>query len=192
MRKLMFSTLALAAVMMAVPAHAVDFPIPTRVTLIRTSKIAKFVATTGPFTLPTPGGDDDPTIEGGSVTVADTGNLTNQNTYALPLTGWIILGSGGYKYRGAGSLTDPCKKVLVKSNRIVGVCKGAGVTITTPLAGPAAATLRLGTGTHRYCMECGGTVVKNDTRAFKAKLCPPPGSCAVSPSGAFLDESSPF
>ena len=194
MRKLMLSALALAAIMSAVPAHAVDFPVPTQITLIKTGRIIKFLARPGPFTIPSAGGDDDPTIEGGSITVADTGNLLNQNTYLLPSSGWVVLtGSNpGFKYRGTETPGDPCTRVLVRANKILGICKGSDVTFVTPLAGPAAATLRLGTATHRYCFECGGTVKKNDGTAFKAKLCPPPGSCAVSPSGAFLDESSPF
>ena len=191
MRKLTLSALALAVVM-AAPAYATDYLISVNITLIRTGRIFKFVSRPGPFSIPSPGGDDDPTIEGGSVTAADTGNLLNQNTYLLPALNWGVIGSGGFKYRGTGTPGDPCKVVIAKPNVLKGVCKGSDITITTPLAGPAAATLRLGTGTTRYCMECGGTIKKNDTRLFKAKSCPPPGSCTVSPSGAFLDDTSPF
>ena len=108
--------------------------------------------------------------------------------------GWTGLGnppgSKGYKYKGAGSLADPCKVVLIKSNLVKAVCKSTG-TLVGPVNGTMAGQVKAGTGT-RYCSECGGQVLKNQTGLFKAKQCPPPGSCYASPSGAFLSDSDLF
>jgi hypothetical protein len=133
---------------------------------------------------------------GGSLEIRDLGYRSNANTYSLPSGGWKGLGnppgSTGYKYKGAGTASDPCKVVLIKTNIVKGVCKGAGVTFDTPVTAPparVAAKFSSGSGTS-YCANFGGTEVRNTATILKRKDAPePPGEC-FSPSGAFLDDSS--
>jgi len=196
MRKFLGKTLAAAAFVAfcAAPALAADQLIPGKIMIVKPTKMAK-VLSTGTFTLPT--GADVPTTAGGSLLIRDLGDPMNANTYSLPSGGWKGLGNPpgnkGYKYKGAGSVSDPCKVVLIKTNLVKAVCKGAGVTLTTPFTAPpaeVAVNLSSGPGTS-YCSEFGGSEVRNTANVFKRKDAPAPSACS-SPSGAFLDTAPLF
>ena len=189
----MFVGAALVAVC-ATPALSADQLIPGKIMIVKPGSLAKVISK-GAFTLPT--GADEPTTAGGSLLIKDLGDPMNANTYSLPAAGWKGLGnpagSKGFKYKGAGSGSDPCKVVLIKTNLVKAVCKGAGVTLTTPFTAPpaeVAANLSSGPGTS-YCSEFGGSEVRNTTNVFKRKDAPAPSACS-SPSGAFLDATPLF
>jgi hypothetical protein len=180
MHKFGFGTVVLALVL-AAPAYSTDNMIPVRVTLIKTGISFKFVSKQAtPFPLPAP--SDDPTAAGGSLTVFDTDNPVNTNTYPLPMGNWLALGNPpgalGFKYKGTGVPGDPCKTVLIKPTVIKGVCKGSDITLATPLAATSslAGALTIGTGT-RYCIACEGDWIKNLTGIFKSINCPAPPLC---------------
>jgi hypothetical protein len=91
--------------------------------------MAKFVAKPAPnttFPLPTA----DPVTEGGTLRLFDLAVSAGDNTYPLPSAtpplGWKGLGnpagSKGFKYKGAGTPSDPCKVVLLKETVIKGLC----------------------------------------------------------------------
>jgi hypothetical protein len=190
----MFVGAALVA-MFATPALAADQLVPGKIMIVKPGTLAKVISK-GSFTLPA--GADDPTTAGGSLLIKDLGAPTNANTYALPAAGWKGLGnpagSKGFKYKGAGSVSDPCKVVLIKANIVKAVCKGAGVTLTTPVTAPpadVAVNLSTGTGTS-FCAEFGGTEVKNTATILKRKDATALPSACSSPSGAFLDTASLF
>jgi hypothetical protein len=147
--------------------------------VVKPSKLAKFVSK-GTFTLP--GGGDNPLVEGGSIRFLDTNGAAGDVAFALPAANWKGLGnpagSKGFKYKGAGTPTDPCKVVLVKPTVVKAVCKGTGITLTPPYAGNGAAVLRIGSDTTRYCVEFLGTAVKNSATIFKRKNAPAPAQCA--------------
>ena len=90
--------------------------------------------------------DEDPSPTGGD------------DTYALAAGGWSGLGSPpgtkGWKYKGAGTATDPCKIVLIKTNLIKAVCKdkGAGGVLLTPPFATALGVV-LAVGADNYCAE---------------------------------------
>jgi hypothetical protein len=151
--------------------------IPGRIAVIKPSTFAKFVAKpTTVFSLPA----GDPLLSGGSLRVFDVAATAGDNTYNLPSGGWKGLGkpagSKGYKYKGAGTPSDPCKVVLLKPAVIKGVCKGAGIALTPPFDGDVGIILSLGT-TDRYCAQFGGDEVKNDDTLTKRKNAPAPGAC---------------
>ena len=196
MRKYLGKTFAAAALvaLCAAPALAADQLIAGKIIIVKSNKLAK-VLSTGTFTLPT--GGDAPTTAGGSLLIRDLGDPMNADTYSLPSIGWKGLGNPpgdkGYKYKGAGTPSDPCKVVLIKTNLVKAVCKGAGVTLTTPFTAPpaeVAVNLSSGPGTS-YCSEFGGTEVRNTVNVFKRKDAPAPSACS-SPSGAFVDAASLF
>jgi hypothetical protein len=132
-------------------------------------------------------------VAGGSLLIRDLGDPMNAVTYSLPSANWKGLGnpagSKGFKYKGTGSLTDPCKVVLIKTKIVKAVCKGAGVTLSTPVsAQPAVVAVNLSSGPGTsYCAEFGGTEIKNTTSLMKRKDATTPPSACSSPSGAFLD-----
>src|SRR6185503_17894913 len=168
-------------------ASAADEPnelMPGRILLIKNGTIAKFVAKpTVAFDLPD--ANNAPTAEGASLAIFDTGGPAG-DTYTLPAGGWKGLGnpagSKGYKYKGAGTVGDPCRVVLVKAKVVKAVCKGGGVQMATPFTGDAGIVLAVGTDTKNYCLLFGGTTVKNDPTQLKRKNAPAPGACP-SPGG---------
>lgn len=191
MRKYLGKTFAAAAFVAfcAAPALAADYLVPGKILIVKPATLAKVISK-GTFTLPT--GGDAPTTAGGSLELRDLGDPMNANIYSLPSGGWKGLGNPpgdkGYKYKGLGTVSDPCKVVLIKTNIVKAVCKGAGVTLDTPVSVPparVAAKFSSGTGTS-YCAGFGGSEVKNTAAMLKRKDAPAPGDC-FSPSGAFLD-----
>jgi hypothetical protein len=154
-----------------------------RVTVIKPGKRATFTAKPAAgdtFALPA----SDPVTAGGSLRIFDVGATAGDDTYALPAAapplGWRGLGkpagSKGYKYKGAGSQTDPCTVVLVKQTAIKAVCKGEGVALAPPFTGDIGIILAVGS-TDRYCAKFGGDTVKNDAAGTKRKDAPAPAAC---------------
>jgi len=160
------------------PARAADEPdelMPGRVVLVRSGVIAKFVAkATTAFDLPD--ANNSPVAEGAVLSMFDTGG-PGADTYALPAIGWKALGTGGYKYKGAGTAGDPCRVVLVKTKVVKAVCKGAGVQLPTPFLGDVGIRLAVGTDTKNYCALFGGSSVRNDGTMTKAKSAAAPPAC---------------
>src|SRR5262245_14757740 len=176
-----------AALMATTTASAADEPdelVPGRILLIKNGTLAKFVAK-APVAFDLPDANNAPTAEGGSLSIFDTGGPSS-DTYTLPSGGWKGLGnpagSKGYKYKGAGTVGDPCRVVLVKSKVVKAVCKGGGVQMATPFTGDAGIVLAIGTDTKNYCLLFGGMQVKNDMTQLKKKDAPAPGACP-SPGG---------
>ena len=159
-------------------ARATDYPIAGKIHIIKDAKLNKMVAP-GSFTIPAPLGSSDPTQNGGTLTVFDTSDLGGFSA-TLGATGWMGLGnpagSKGYKYRGAGAGSDPCRIVLVKSTIIKFVCKD-DQALDPPLVGTSG--IRLELGPDRYCAEFGGTEIKNVPGLLKRKDASAPVACTV-------------
>jgi hypothetical protein len=176
--------LACVASLIAVQARGADEPdedMPGRIVLIRpSSQLFKFISKAATeFALPA--ASNDPTVEGGSLVVYDGGGAQS-DTYSLPASGWKALGTPvqGYKYKGAGSPTDPCRVVLVKKRVAKAVCKGPGVTLTTPFGGDVGIVLTLGTDSKQYCARFGGSETKNDVTLLKRGNAPAlPVTCPI-------------
>ena len=174
------SALAVGLAALCAPAGAqTDVLMPAKIGLVKPGKLAKFVAKdTSLFPLPASG--DEPTAAGGNLSIFDSASTAGSDTYGLPAVQWSGLGSPagskGFKYKGAGSPSDPCKVVLIKEKVIKGVCKGTGIALTPPFDGEAGIILT--TGSTRYCARLGGTDVKNEAGNFKRKDAPAPAACA--------------
>src|SRR5262245_17241235 len=189
--------LGLAAVLSLGTALAADEPdekMPGRVVLVKTGSLAKFVAKpVSPALLDHPDANNSPNAEGGSLNIFDTGG-SEADTYTLPSTGWKGLGSPpgakGWKYKGLGSVADPCKIVLVKQKIVKAVCKGAGVQMATPFNGNVGIILNVGTDTKRYCAEFGGDLVRNTNTLLKKKAAPAPASCPTPGGGGTSTSTS--
>ena len=202
--------LALSAAPFAQAADEADELMPGKVTVIKPGTLAKFVAkpaTGDAFVLP--GATNDPTVEGGSLRIFDTATTAGDNLYPLPVQpaplGWKGLGnpagSKGYKYKGAGTPSDPCTVVLIKAKVVKGVCRGASVTLAPPFDGEVGIILTAGTDSKRYCASFGGAEVKNAPELAKRKdataaacatpVPPPPPSDAIFVDGLAGDDGSP-
>ena len=183
--------LACLVALICSPVRAADESdelMPGRIVIIKTGKLAKFVAkppTGGTFDLP----DSDtltgnnPTVEGGLLEMFDDSPFTPAGVdFVLPAAGWKGLGEGaskGFKYSGAGSSGDPCRVVLVEAKVVKAVCKGPDVTLPTPFQGQVGIVLSIGTDTKRYCALFGGVETKNDGTMLKRKDASAPGACPL-------------
>ena len=161
---LVATSIALAA---PISALATDFQVPAKVHLIKqdknagyVGKLAKIVNKPVPqttFTLPA----SPPTTVGGTLKFFKVGTPGVWEDLSLPFNQWIPLGPGGskgYKYRGAGSLTDPCKTVIVKAKVIKAICKGPNSTdspspYSIPVNPALGAAWELVIGGDKYCAE---------------------------------------
>ena len=187
-----FSYLVFQLAFYATAAHGADVTVPGKIHIIKAGTLAKFTLkdTAATFPLPTPGGTADPTFagsggKGGQLDIFDTTDGLGLST-TLPVARWLGLGnppgSKGYKYKGAGTTSDPCKLVLVKSTVIKAVCADDQY-LDPALTGSSGIILTLGSGagTDRYCASFGGLPVVNDPGFFKRKDAPAPASCPTIP-----------
>src|SRR4029453_19457712 len=119
---------------LAVPlsAMAVDIQVPAKKYLVKqdasagfVGKLARIINKPAPSTtFPLPG--TAPTAVGGTLKFFKVGTPGVWEDLNLPAAQWTPRGPGGskgYLYLGDGSLTDPCKIVLVKAKVIKAVCK---------------------------------------------------------------------
>jgi hypothetical protein len=178
---------ALIMLILVAPVVANDEPdelVPGRITVVKTATTFKFTGkpTTGVLDLPNP--SNDPTVEGGTLVVSDTGGAAGTASFPLPSgAGWRRLPADtsrplrGYRYNGAGTPTDPCRVVLVRETVVKATCKGSGVTLTTPFSGDVAIVLTIGTDSKRYCATFGGTTLNNTETITRRKNAPPPAFC---------------
>jgi hypothetical protein len=199
-------TLAVAVAFGAAPVWADDEPstgMNGKVLIVKGGKMAKFISKwdgVNLFDLPnTPA--NDPTIEGGSIQFSEIGGDIHLSA-ALPVQasplGWKGLGnpagSKGFKYKGAGTPTDPCKVVLVKEKIVKAVCKASNINFDQPVTGDVAILLTIGTSSKNYCTTFGGSTVKNDTILLKRKdnlTTAGPCTCGTNPATVTFKNGPP-
>jgi len=192
MRRIVAIAIAIAALSLwVVPAQATDQLVPGKIFLMKPQKLAKVIAkpiSPAVFALPAPG--NSPLIKPWAIWFKWFNVWFH---FPLPSPNWKGLGnppgSKGYKYKGDGTLADPCKVVLVKPKLVKGICKGPTLTPDPPHPGTVPIQVGAADVSDRYCAEFGGTEIRNDASLLKRKDAPAPASCA-SPSGAFVDDSS--
>jgi hypothetical protein len=195
-------TLAVAAAFGAGPVWADDEPIqgmPGKILIVKGGKLAKFISkpvTGTTFALPNPALND-PTVEGATLQFQELGGDGAAISANLPALGWKALGnppgSKGYKYKGAGTPSDPCKAVLVKEKIVKGICKGTAIDMDQPIDGVVAVSLIVGTDSKAYCTSFGGTEIKNDATLLKRKDSTTGGACTCGAGnpGTFTFQNTP-
>ena len=133
----------------------------------------------------------DPTVSGGSISVALYGGTTTSQLFALPqgtnLKGkpfWSGSAAKGYKYSDAGGEQGPVKKVQIKIKngtfqmKAIISAKGGAVTVVPPNAGTAGcAQLTLGGGDSYSARFADGDIKNKDGKLFKVKDPTTQGSC---------------
>jgi hypothetical protein len=123
--------------------------------------------------------------------VYDASGSGEEVAVTLPASGWLPLGSGGYRFRGA--TTDPVQAITVKADQITirGGREAWGYTLNEPSQGRIAVRLSLG-GTLDWCAEAPAkqagrppSTLANDRqdKFVGAAKTPPPTACPVPPLG---------
>ncbi len=151
---------------------------------------------------PVPGSAGDPTLSGARLLVYNASSGEEVDV-TLPASGWVAIGSGGWRF--AGSPVDPIQSVVVKSDSITlrGGKAAWGYTLDEPRQGQVALRLTLGSGV-TFCAEAPAKLSGRPPSAARhdrvdkfdgARNAPAPVDCPVapnggSPSGAFLDGPS--
>jgi len=123
-----------------------------------------------------------PTVSGGFLDIINpaTGEIEG---FPLPAANWKGLGtpagSAGYSYRDSRLTAGPCKTAGIKNGkRLYARCQGAGIDFSLDEATQGALAIRLTLGNgDRYCLLFGGTIVKDEPGAFRAKDAPAPAAC---------------
>lgn len=188
-----------AALALPTAAFAVDYPVGAKTQLIKQdagagyeAKLAKIVSkpSTGVFTMPTAA----PTTGGAKLRFFKAGTPGPWPQINLPAGQWIALGnpagSKGYRYRGLGTVADPCRSVQISSKRIKAVCRGAGAfdsptpySLPIDLSGSNGAAFELVIGGDRYCALSSLSTLAQEKRndaprgIFKAIKAGPPAAC---------------
>ncbi|HJQ85453.1 MAG TPA: hypothetical protein VKA21_15305 [Candidatus Binatia bacterium] len=161
--------------------------------LVKPGTIAKFsrkAPRSAPLDLPNVP-DNDPTIEGGSLTFYEIDNPSNRMTFALPSTGWEKMGRDpaapiGFRFRSPGPPTNACTSVMVKRGVVKATCRGADLVLMTPLVSNfLGVTLTIGTDSKKYCP--GYYARTNEFGLVRGVPAIVSQSQLCSPSGAFLD-----
>lgn len=185
-----------------VVVHGVDIPIPAKSHTIKQDRhngyVAKLAVLTSrpadktiPFQIPAPSGASDPTIHGASLRFCKLADASSWSFVDLPAHRWRGLGfpagAKGYKYKGSGTVTDPCTSVVIREQMIKAKCKGPGaIDAPSPYSLPvssAGAGFELIVGVDRYCAESSANTValikKNSgvKGLFKATRANAPASC---------------
>jgi len=190
---------ALAVLTLGGSSQATDIPVHAKSQVIKTDKGAAFVGKLGKIVNKPPKGESyplpsgDPTVSGGTLRFFEHTAATLSPDVVLPASGWSGLGSPagskGWKYKGAGVGSDPCKLVLVKEKVVKAVCRGPlAVDSPSPYSLPIgsfpdSADWELVIGGDRYCARSGAftgaEIKKNDPfkGIFKAVKAGKPPAC---------------
>ena len=159
-----------------------DELLPGKATFAGHGRLVRFVGHAVPYTsLVLPSAGRDHVFGGGTLRVLDTRGAGGDVTMGLPAARWrrmprdLARPAVGYRYRGAGSVDDPCVLVVVTRRRVRALCHGPGVALTPPFSGEVAVVLTLGTNAVRYCALLGGVEGRGSrTRRLKGAR---PASC---------------
>lgn len=141
---------------------------------------------TAPAQVVLPGSGNNPTVEGGTLRILDTGAGGGDQTFTLPTTNWAGLGNpagaGGWVYTDTPGTIGACRKVVVRPNVVLGFCRATGtspISLTPPFTTDAGVVLHLGAASKRYCCTFGGTNLSNTSALLVRKNAPVPASCAA-------------
>jgi hypothetical protein len=182
-----------AVALAALPAQGADQTLSTKIYIVKSATMSKFVSKPVP---PVSLASLNPTLApGGRIRFCIQGGPDAWSFIGLPELNWKALGnppgSKGFKYKGAGTLADPCKIVLIKANVVKAICKTTDPNYTQPVGGDDGGwEIEINPGfNERLCGSLeGGTIVKDTATLYKGKAAPAPAVCpnVGSPSGAFL------
>ena len=140
---------------------------------------------------PEPYGPNDPVLHGGSLRIYSTNGDGFDNTYVLPPTHWRYIGVAdskhGYGYKDFVGSDGPVHRVILRNGR-PGRAEGRGAELNFSLhTDPRPVNIELRFGGLLHCLSFGGATYFTPNLKVVGHRAPPPATCPLSPSGAFLD-----
>jgi len=167
-------------------AIAVDYPVTgKKLVMVRTpsgNEVFVFISR-DVIRAPLPGGAEDPTLVGATLVVR-SGNTSESVTFDLPADHWTSNSSGTtFRYRNTQAPNGPSavKMTRIRNGSLLKVgARATGITLNESSQGSI--ELLLSSGTRRYCVTFGGTIVRDEPNRFYAKNAPAPATCPVTPT----------
>ena len=164
----------LAAIVLAVPAHAAVQMLPGKRIVARAGAAQRFVfVTTTAVSAPVRGGPDDPLVAGAVLQIINPGTQEFAN-FPLPAANWSASGAGTtYRYRdGVGAV----RSIVLRNGRRLRIqARSVGITLNEPSQGSLG--LNLVSGGQQYCALFGGSVLRDEPGRFVARGAPAPAMC---------------
>ena len=141
---------------------------------------------------PEPFGPNDPVLHGASLRIYSTNGDGFDNTYVLPASHWRYIGviesKHGYDYKDFGGVSGPIHYLILRNGRPSKV-EGRGPQLNFSLeADPRPVNIEMRFGNLLHCLSFGGKTYFTPNYKVVGHRAPPPATCPVSPSGAFLDQ----
>lgn len=124
----------------------------------------------------------DPTIDGGTLYVADTIG-GDQIGFGLPASGWKRIGKASdpraYRYRADGREDGACSLVQISRTSLQARCnlRGEHTHFELPAEGDVFVQLLLGIADRRFCASFGGRTLRNDELLLRRRGASPIADC---------------
>ncbi len=185
----MVATLAVALIAMTgAPARAADQPLPGNRLLVvdlggsgSLSQVSK--RQTLGLEVPAPGGPDDPTQVGASLTIYNPSTCESA-TLDMPASNWRRNHgekAAAFKFKNPSAPAGPSAVQIaeVRVDRLKILARASGINLTASSQGSLGSVMTI--GSQRYCTLFGGVVVHDKPGVFAAHFAPAPASCPPLP-----------
>ncbi len=190
MRRLGVVVLAFATVVItAGPGIAGDQPLPgNRILVLDLGGPGEFLQISRRETLglqvPSPGGPDDPTRVGGTLTIYNP-TTCESASFAMPASNWRMNHAESlpaFKFRNPSAPGAPSVVQIaeIRADRLKILARTRGLGLTEPSQGSLGEVVTI--GSQRYCTLFGGIVASDHPGVFAAHFAPAPPSCPPVPS----------
>ena len=179
--------------------RAADQPLPgNRVLVLDLGRSGSLIQISKRQTLglhvPVPGGPDDPTRVGASLTIYNPATCESA-TMEMPASNWRMNHgekAAAFKFRNPSAPAAPSEVQIaeVRIDRLKILARASGISLTAPLQGSLGSVMTI--GSQRYCTLFGGVVAHDKPGVFAAHLAPAPASCPPMPCQAPTCSTSEF
>jgi hypothetical protein len=141
--------------------------------------------------VPTPGGPDDPTRVGATVTIYNPDSCESA-TFDMPASNWRLSHGEraiGFRFvnRNAPAAPSAVQLAEIRIDRLKVHARSSGITLDE--SSQRSLGLVLTMGSQRYCTLFGGRITRDQPGMFAGRLAPAPASCPPSSCSASVTAS---
>lgn len=172
MRLIAFVATIGVALLPTLPVHAAEYLIQGTKLVVEdtsTSKKLVWLSKDPSIGVPVPGGADDPSAAGATVTITSNSlGGTEIAQFTVPASGWASKGTRfRFVNRAAPAGSSQVRSVVIRAGLLKLKAQDPGITLDEPAQ--FAVGLRLDAGTSRWCSGFGTNIVLNQSGSFKAR-----------------------